>query len=169
MSVFFGSGAFLLHKHSYLELAFIPEGLCYFREPKLLALHVASDLLIALAYYSIPLMLLYFIRQRRDLPFNWIFLLFGTLSIACGTSHLLEVWMLWQPNYWLLGILKGMTAVASLCGAVVMVPLIRKALALPCSTLLEAANRRLESEIAERKQAEEELAQYRYKLEELVE
>ena len=169
MSVFFGSGAFLLHKHSYLELAFIPEGLCYFREPKLLALHVASHLLIALAYYSIPLMLLYFIRQRRDLPFNWIFLLFGTLIIACGTSHLLEVWMLWQPNYWLLGILKGMTAVTSLCTAVVMVPLIPKALALPCSTLLEAANRRLESEIAERKQAEEELAQYRHKLEELVE
>jgi hypothetical protein len=64
---------------------FIPHGHCYLWKPGLVWLHIASDLLIALAYYSIPIMLIYFVRQRRDVPFDWIFLLFSSFIVACGT------------------------------------------------------------------------------------
>jgi hypothetical protein len=57
---------------------FMPHGYCYLWKPGLVWLHVLSDSLIAVAYYTIPSLLVYFVRKRRDLPFNWIFLLFGS-------------------------------------------------------------------------------------------
>jgi hypothetical protein len=46
---------------------FMPHGYCYMWKPGLVWLHVVSDSLIALAYFSIPFTLIYFIRKRRDL------------------------------------------------------------------------------------------------------
>ncbi|HEY9637065.1 MAG TPA: PAS domain S-box protein [Coleofasciculaceae cyanobacterium] len=136
---------------------FIPHGHCYLWKPWLVGLHLVSDSLIALAYYSIPLALVYFVRKRRDLPFNWIFLLFGAFIVACGTTHILAVWTLWYPTYWLSGFIKAITAAVSVWTAVLLMPLIPKALALPSPAQLEAANHQLESEIRERKAAESKL------------
>jgi PAS domain S-box-containing protein len=133
---------------------FIPHGHCYLWNPDLVWLHVVSDSLIGLAYYSIPFMLVYFVRKRRDVPFDWIFLMFSTFIVACGTTHLLEVWTLWHPTYWLSGFIKAITAVASLCTAVLLVLLIPKALALPSPAQLEAINIALRNEITQRKLAE---------------
>ena len=57
--------------------AFMSHGHCYLWDPGLVGLHVASDSLIALSYYSIPLLILYFVRKRRDVPFPAIFLMVG--------------------------------------------------------------------------------------------
>ena len=133
---------------------FIPHGHCYLWKSELVWLHVVSDSLIALAYYSIPIMLVYFVRKRRDVPFDWIFLMFGTFIVACGTTHVFEVWTLWHPTYWLSGFIKAITAVASLCTAVLLVLLIPKALALPSPAQLEAINIALRNEITQRKLAE---------------
>jgi len=35
-------------------------------------LHVISDVLIRLAYMSIPITLVHFVREKRDLPFGWM-------------------------------------------------------------------------------------------------
>ncbi|MEH2168350.1 MAG: hypothetical protein V7K41_17195 [Nostoc sp.] len=78
---------------------FIPHGHCYLWKPGLVWLHLISDVLTGLAYYSIPVMLVYFVRKRRDMPFGWIFLMFGTFIVACGTTHLMDVWTLWYPTY----------------------------------------------------------------------
>lgn len=134
--------------------SFIPHGHCYLWKPGLLWLHILSDSLTALAYYSIPLTLFHFARKRQDLPFNWIFLLFATFITACGTTHLLDVWTLWHPIYWVSGTLKGVTAIVSLYTAMMMVSLVPKALALPSAAQLEAANQKLQQEIAERQQTE---------------
>ncbi len=144
---------------------FIPHGHCYLWKPELVWLHVVSDSLIALAYYSIPVMLIYFVRSRRDVPFGWIFLMFGTFIVACGTTHLLEVWTLWHPTYWLSGFIKAITALVSLCTAVLLVPLIPKALALPSPAQLEATNFALRNEITERNKAEEALQRLNEQLE----
>ncbi len=136
---------------------FIPHGHCYLWKPELVWLHIISDSLIALAYYSIPITLLYFVRKRVDLPFNWIVLLFGSFIVACGTSHLMEIWTLWHPTYWLSGLLKAITAVVSLYTALELVLLVPKALDLPSTAQLEKANNELEREITERKLVEETL------------
>ncbi len=120
-----------------LTKQFIPHGHCYLWKPGLVALHVGSDLLIALVYYSIPVMLVYFVRNRRDVPEAGIFLLFGTFVVACGTTHVMAVWTLWHPIYWLSGCIKAITAVVSLYTALELLPLIPQALALPSPAQLE--------------------------------
>ncbi|MGI8501749.1 MAG: hybrid sensor histidine kinase/response regulator, partial [Hassallia sp.] len=92
---------------------FIPHGHCYLWKTDLVWLHLLSDAFIALAYFSIPITLFSFVRQRRDLPFDWIFLLFAAFIIACGTTHLMEIWTLWYPTYWLSGAIKAVTAMVS--------------------------------------------------------
>ncbi len=139
----------------------MPHGHCYLWKPELVGLHILSDSLIALAYYSIPLTLSYFVRRRRDLPFTWVFLLFSAFIVACGTTHLLEIWTLWHPSYWLSGGMKLITAVISLTTAIVLVPIVPQALALPSPAQLEAANGALQQEIAERKRIEAELIRSR--------
>src|SRR5258708_31686820 len=89
---------------------FMPHGYCYLWRPGLVWLHVVSDALTALAYTSIPFTLLYFVHKRRDLPFHWMFLCFGTFIIACGATHLMEIWTLWPPTYWLSGLITVITA-----------------------------------------------------------
>lgn len=131
---------------------FIPHGHCYLWKPGLVSLHVVSDALIAIAYYSIPLTLVYFVRKRQDLPFDWIFLLFGAFIIACGTTHIFEIWTLWHPNYWLSGFVKAITALVSVSTAILLIPLMPKALALPSPAQLKL-------EIKEREVAEINLQQ----------
>jgi PAS domain S-box-containing protein len=141
-------------KNLFASGGFIPHGHCYLWRHGLVWLHVVSDLSIAIAYYSIPLALVYFVRKRVDLPYPRIFLLFGAFILTCGTTHVMEVWTLWHPTYWLSGFIKAISAVISLYTAVELVPLVPKALALPSPAQLEAANRELEREIGERKRTE---------------
>lgn len=143
-----------LLKNLFSPTQYIPHGHCYLWQSQLVWLHVLSDLLIALAYYSIPALLIYFIRKRTDVPFKGIFVLFGAFIVACGTTHLMAVWTLWHPAYWLSGTLKAFTALISLYTAGSLVPLIPAALALPSPAQLEAMNRELEAEVRRRFQAE---------------
>jgi len=117
---------------------FLPHGSCLLWTPALLWLWVIADSLIALAYYSIPLALLYFAYKREDLAFHWMFLMFGAFIFLCGTTHALGVWTLWHPIYWLEGIIKALTAGVSVATAWLLWPLIPKALALPGPTQWEA-------------------------------
>jgi hypothetical protein len=134
--------------------SFIPHGHCYLWQTQLVWLHVASDSIIALAYFSIPITLVYFISKRQDLPFDWIFALFGAFIVTCGITHIFEVWTLWHPTYWLSGIMKAITALISFATAILLVDLMPQALALPSPAQLVSANRLLESEIIERQLAE---------------
>ncbi|MEH2355074.1 hybrid sensor histidine kinase/response regulator [Nostoc sp.] len=148
--------------------SFIPHGHCYLWQTNLVWLHILSDALIALAYYSIPATLFYFVRKRQDLPFDWIFLLFSGFIVACGTTHLMDIWTLWHPTYWVSGFLKAVTATISVITALELVPLVSQALALPSPTQLEQANQELQTQIAERLRVEEELRKYQNHLEEMV-
>lgn len=148
--------------------AFIPHGHCYLWKTGLVWLHLASDAFIALAYYSIPITLFYFVRKRHDLPFYWIFLLFAAFIIACGTTHIMSIWTLWHPTYWLSGSIKAITAIVSVLTAVELVPLVPKALALPSPSQLQQANQELQAQITERLRVENELQKYQVDLEELV-
>ena len=135
---------------------YIPHGHCYLWQPSLVWLHLLSDSLIAFAYYSIPLTLFYFVRRRPDLPFSWIFLLFATFIVSCGTTHILEIWTLWHPTYWLSGTIKALTAIVSLVTASTLVPLVPQALALPSPAQLEQANRALQMSQSQLEQRVEE-------------
>jgi PAS domain S-box-containing protein len=144
---------------------FMPHGMCYLWQPGILGLHVVSDSLITLAYFSIPFTLLYFVRKRADLQFNWIFVCFAIFIVACGTTHLMEIWTVWHPTYWLSGTIKAITALASVPTAILLVKLVPVALRVPSSSALQSANSELAREVTERMRAEDEVRRINAELE----
>jgi diguanylate cyclase (GGDEF)-like protein/PAS domain S-box-containing protein len=116
---------------------FMPHGACYLWLPSILWLHVVSDTIIALAYYSIPFALFYFVKKRIDLAYRWVFVLFAAFIFLCGTTHLISIWTIWHPDYWLDGLIKLATALVSIITASLIWPLIPKLLRLPSPQALQ--------------------------------
>ncbi len=123
--------------------SFMPHGFCFLWRPDVLWLHIISDGLIALAYFCIPVALIYFIRTRRDVPFQMVFLLFGAFILLCGATHVLSIWVLWHPTYYFEGAVKAMTAIASIGTMIMTVRLMPQALAIPSPDQLNEANAQL--------------------------
>src|SRR5438034_929662 len=127
----FGQNGFMSHGH------------CYLWDPGLMRLHLISDFLIAAAYFIIPLTLVNFVPKRRDLPFNWMFVCFGIFIIACGMTHVMEIITLWKPYYWVSGMVKAITALASVPTAILLIRLIPQVINIPGPAVLRAANEAL--------------------------
>jgi methyl-accepting chemotaxis protein len=133
--------------HRALNLDFMPHGMCYLWNSQMMLLQIASDGLIALAYFSIPIMLLHFIFQRRDIPVSLAgtIAMFGLFIIGCGLTHVMGIWTIWHPTFWLDGGIKAFTALMSLITAVRLVPLLPRALALKSPAELMRLNAELQS------------------------
>lgn len=99
---------------------FMPHGHCFLWQPGVLWLNVASDLLIFLTYFSMPLAILYLYRKRNDLVTRNVAYLFSILIAASGLTHLLSVWNVWHGAYWLAGTVKLVTATASTATAIAL-------------------------------------------------
>jgi signal transduction histidine kinase len=145
--------------------SYMPHGMCYLWQPGLLWVHVISDTLIGLAYFAIPpTLLVLVVRARREvpegaeymkrgLPHEWMFVAFGLFIVACGATHFMGVWNVWNADYWTAGGIKIVTAMASVATAATLPPLIPRALRLirdaregaVRQTRLESANRELAS------------------------
>jgi signal transduction histidine kinase len=138
---------------------FSPHGICLLWEPELIWLHVASDAVIAAAYFSIPVALSIFVSKRRDVDFGWIFWAFALFIMACGFTHILSIITLWVPVYGIEGIVKALTAAASIVTAAMLWPLLPKVLALPSPSQLRAAEVALAQEGMHRREAEDMLRQ----------
>ncbi|MPQ65144.1 MULTISPECIES: ATP-binding protein [unclassified Pseudomonas] len=119
---------------------FMPHGHCYLWIPELPWTNIISDTLIAFAYMTIPITLVYFIRKRRDIPFDWMFAAFGVFILACGSTHVMEIWTIWHPSYWLSALIKAITAVASCITAILLIKLIPVALLIPSPQQLAKVN-----------------------------
>ncbi|HEX8257560.1 MAG TPA: response regulator [Allosphingosinicella sp.] len=130
-----------------------PHGYCLLWDPALVWTHVLADALIAAAYFSIPVAIVRFVRGRSDLEFSWIFWLFALFILACGTTHLMAIWTLWNPDYGWEALIKVVTAIASVGTAIVLWPLIPKALAIPSPLQLKEANVQLSERVRERDDA----------------
>jgi signal transduction histidine kinase len=139
-----------------LEL-FLPEGHGNLWQTGLVWLHPLSDILLALAYGAIAAALIYIVGRRQPSPFRGLILLVGALMIACGGSHLVAAWPIWQPSGWLSGTLKALTALVSVYAMLEVFRWLPNAIALPS---LADTSEKLEHEISERSLAE--AAQQRY-------
>lgn len=132
---------------------FAPHGYCLLWQPELIWTHIASDVLIAGAYFSIPAALALLVRRRRDLVFGWAFWCFAAFILLCGLTHVMGIWTMFQPVYGLQALVKAMTAVASVATAVLIWPLLPKAIALPSTEKLRLANAELQAMVRQRDQA----------------
>lgn len=124
--------------------AFLPHGMCYMWRWDMLILHVGSDILIALAYFSIPAAMIVLMRNRPDVP-KPIFRLFVAFILLCGITHLISVVVVWEPIYLIQGLAKLATAGVSIATAIVLWPLIPRAIAMPSVRDLETRNMEIDA------------------------
>src|SRR5690242_1838624 len=124
----------------------LPHGFCYLWDPLLIWLHGVSDSLIAMAYFSIPPTLIYLIRKKRSIPFDWMFVCFGCFIAACGATHLMEVVTLWTPVYWISGGVKVITAFASVPTAILLARAVPQILEMPTAEEMRVAHEELKTQ-----------------------
>ncbi|KAF2307015.1 hypothetical protein GH714_023301 [Hevea brasiliensis] len=86
-----------------------------------------SDFLIAVAYFSIPMELLYFV-SCSNFPFKWVLLQFIAFIVLCGLTHLLNGWTYYGPHSFQLmmslTVAKFLTALVSCATAITLLTLI---------------------------------------------
>ncbi|XVF62929.1 hypothetical protein PTKIN_Ptkin09bG0048300 [Pterospermum kingtungense] len=85
-----------------------------------------SDFLIAVAYFSIPIELLYFV-SCSNLPFKWVLFQFISFIVLCGLTHLLNGWTYGPHPFQLmlaLTVFKILTALVSCATAITLITLI---------------------------------------------
>ena len=105
---------------------FQPHGMCLLWRPDVFWAHVISDIVIAGAYFSIPVALMWLALKRRDLIHRWVLVLFSGFIVACGVTHLFGIWTMWVPSYGVQAIAKMGTAAISLTTAVMLWPSVVK-------------------------------------------
>ncbi|MDP1618144.1 sensor histidine kinase [Phenylobacterium sp.] len=114
-----------------------PHGICLMWRPELIWTHAISDILIGVAYFSIPLALGVFLWHRRDVKFSWAIWMFVGFIMLCGVTHFMMVWTLWNPDYGIEALIKASTAAVSIVTAFALWPLLPRVIALPSPTELE--------------------------------
>ena len=137
----------------------LPHAVCLTGSMGLLWGMVIADALIAAAYFSIPVTLVRYLRKRGPQPGNWVAGLFSAFIFACGLTHVLDIWTVWQPYYGALVLAKAGTAVLSIATAVAIWLLMPKALKIPSVGQLQAAISSLEAEVGRRRSAEQHVAE----------
>jgi len=117
-------------------------------------LHIVSDVAIGTAYIGIPLSLVYFARQRKDIVLPRIMYLFAAFIICCGLTHLIEAVIFWHPIYRISGLAKLLTAIVSWATFGVLIKNMPAMLKLPS---IATTNQALADEMAQRTRIEREL------------
>ncbi|XVF38396.1 hypothetical protein REPUB_Repub20aG0098000 [Reevesia pubescens] len=85
-----------------------------------------GDFLIAVAYFSIPIELLYFV-SCSNVPFKWVLFQFIAFIVLCGLTHLLNGWTYGPHPFQLmlaLTVFKILTALVSCATAITLITLI---------------------------------------------
>ncbi|KAF8650236.1 hypothetical protein HU200_063991 [Digitaria exilis] len=120
-----------------------------------------SDFLIAAAYFSIPLELLYFATCSDLFPLKWIVLQFGAFIVLCGLTHLITVFT-YEPQPHLfhlvlaLTVAKFLTALVSFATAITLLTLIPQLLRVKVrENFLMNKARELDREVGMMKRKEE--------------
>lgn len=125
--------------HNIFRTDFMPHGHCYLWKPEILWLNVVSDVLIALAYFSIPGALYYFVIKRNDLEFRGVFVLFSMFIALCGVTHLISIVVIWNGAYGIHGLSKLVTAIVSCLTAVTVYKSLPVALRIPTQSQMHEA------------------------------
>ncbi|KAJ4976916.1 hypothetical protein NE237_002022 [Protea cynaroides] len=86
-----------------------------------------SDFFIALAYFSIPLELIYFVKKSAVFPYRWVLVQFGAFIVLCGATHLINLWTFNTHSRTVAVVMttaKVLTAVVSCATALMLVHII---------------------------------------------
>jgi chemotaxis family two-component system sensor kinase Cph1 len=122
-------------------------------------LYIASDLMIWMAYFLIPVIILqYFTGKKEVIKFSKVYLLFATFILLCGSTHFIDAMMFWIPMYRLNALVRLATGIVSLFTVYHLFKILPQA-------FKQKTNIELENEIAKREEAERKLAEANANLE----
>ena len=93
-----------------------------FLQNDILWLNVVSDTIIAIVFFSIALTFFFVLNKLRKTSFMPLLILLSLFNIACGISHLFNIWSIWHSNYAIHGFIKAITAIISLATIYVLIP-----------------------------------------------
>jgi len=117
--------------------------------PGLFKVIVASDLLIAVAYFSIPFSMLWVFRHRReDLPYPGLWVAFVLFIFACGMTHFVHA----ASNVFDVPLMRYQAAIHAATALVSVATAVSLTLVLPKLNLLPSPERQrkeLESAVSE--------------------
>jgi PAS domain S-box-containing protein len=99
--------------------------------------------------------------KRRDIKFGWVYWSFGIFILACGVTHVLSIYTLWVPVYGIEGLVKAVTAAASIFTAGMLWPLLPKLLTIPSPFELREIKAALADEEVKSRDSEQLLYQFR--------
>lgn len=114
--------------------------------PPFFPLRILFDLLTSLAYFTIPLAILFFMRKRKHVKFKWIYICFTLFILLCGFTHVLHVLphlMSIEPLHTIQTIAAGITATISIITSILIWSIMPRLLRIPSSTELEEANKEI--------------------------
>ncbi|MFZ2727343.1 MAG: HAMP domain-containing sensor histidine kinase [Methylococcaceae bacterium] len=134
-----------------------PHGYCLLWQPQLIALHVITQTLIAIAYIIIPIIICLVVRKKSHIENKRFFYLFSLFIFACAINHIMAIIVIWYPYYVLQGLTMAVTALTALITVWVLWRSIPDLIKLPSVQLLQQVNAQLTQEIERRKVADENL------------
>lgn len=125
-------------------------------------LYIFSDLMIWLAYMTIPLVLIRFVIIRTGIPFKRVFLLFGAFILLCGLTHLMDAVMFWWPAYRLNALIRFLTGLVSIGTVVALIRYFNEAIRLRTIAEVERELSSRQQAVQELTRSNEELQQFAY-------
>ncbi|MGK7922495.1 MAG: ATP-binding protein [Trichodesmium sp.] len=151
----------MLRYHIFKQLALSTDSVpiiqlesCFLHPPWVAWLDISSNTLIALAFYLIAALIIYFIQHREDIPTNWVFSTLAITILSYATTHLIEIWNLWFSSDLFVGYLQAINAIISILIASLIIWLIPTILTIPSPNQLKLVNTELTREIKLREEVE---------------
>lgn len=128
---------------------YMPHGHCYYWEPSIVWSHAISDSIIAIAYMTIPMSLLFIFRKRKDFKFIWMMILFAIFILGCGMTHVFDVLNIWWPFYRTDAVVRMVTAAASIGTAAVLIKVTPEVILIPSAAEWKRVNEELKAQVVE--------------------
>lgn len=125
-------------------------------------LYIASDVLIWLAYMTIPVILIRFIRKKEGVPLPKVFILFGLFILFCGFTHLIDAIIFWEPIYRFSALIRFMTGVISVATVFALIKYFDEAVGLKTSKEFEFELNYRRQAINELQQSNKDLSDFAY-------
>ena len=119
--------------------------------------NVIPDAVIAITYGIIACTLFRLAHRRKGIPLDWLVVMFGVVTLACGCTHAMAVSNTWHGLFRLTWAIKAVTALASLVTMFVLLRLAPKLSAVPSLDRTLAMDAELSSEKQSKRSVEGQL------------
>ncbi|BCE02419.1 PAS domain S-box protein [Marinicellulosiphila megalodicopiae] len=125
---------------------YMPHGHCFIWYPGILWTTVVADLLVALAYFSIPVCLMVLVHNDTLKKFKTLFVLFSAFILLCGLTHVIAVYNIWNGAYGIQAVVKMITAIVSIATAIVLLKIVPQLKNIPSPSQLAEALEQVHTE-----------------------